>query len=116
VSDLLVSLIEGVAGAAAAAAERRRQGSRPLRATRLAYRPVAAPAQTVSVQVAPPSPPPKPVAAQPAPTPPPPPEHHGLLAPIFEGPDGLVRAILAGEIFGKPLALRGPNLWDAPGV
>ena len=117
-SDLLVSLLESVAGAVAAAAERRKDAGPP--PPRRAFAPLVA-AVPAAVQ-APAAPPPvrrapRPQNAHEAAPPSPAEVREGpLLGPIFEDSGSLTRALVSVEIFGKPLALRGPNLWDPHGV
>lgn len=117
-SDLLLSLVESIAGAVASARERQAaqaQGAAP-RPPPSAAPP--APARAVPMgRVAPTAAP----AAAPRPSAP-------ALAPegapgrpldvgaMFATSDRLVQTVVASEILGPPLAMRRQNLWDAPGV
>ena len=116
-SDILVSIIESVADAAAAAKARRdaaqAQSSPPAVPQSIVRRfqedappqPIeAASAPMEQIAVAQPSPG---DAAQPRRT---------ALRRMFATPQRLVSTVIASEILGPPLALRRHNLWDPPGV
>jgi len=115
VSDVLLSIIESIADAAAAAKARRVVAPAP---RNLVRRFTAAPAPQ-SVQPPAPVPPnarrpvvsepAKPLATAPAP--------HVSLARLFAGPESVVRAVVAAEVLGPPVGLRPrQNLWEPPGV
>jgi len=105
VSDFIVSILETVADAAAAAKARRDaaqgQPAPPRRFER------APPPPEPLVQAAPPSQPPVPAALEP---------RSLEIRRLFAGPESLVRTVVAAEILGPPLALRRQNFWDPPGV
>ncbi|MGH7715691.1 MAG: hypothetical protein ACREML_06790 [Vulcanimicrobiaceae bacterium] len=120
-SDILVSIIENIADAAATARARRAEAISAMRAPAPVLQSLAQRfTQTAAEQ---------PEYAQPEPAPPPPPEPVAmLLGPItsptrrlsvhrlFAGPESLIRTVVAAEILGPPLALRRQNLWDSPSV
>jgi hypothetical protein len=120
-SDALVSIIESLAGAAAAAAERRQ--SKVIRGK---------PALAVQPWQAPPGYPPAPpvvevagsvpaaaVASRLQPVTPPvesQPAARLNVRGLIGGEDSLIRSIIAAEIIGPPIALRRHNPWDGPSV
>lgn len=115
-SDLLVSLAESLAGAAAAAAERRRARV----ATPTPSRPQPQPRKVVvpAVGAFVPEGPGRDAAAvavarprEPAPT-----ARRLDVRQLIDSPQSLLRSVVAGEILGRPAALRSHNLWDGPSV
>jgi hypothetical protein len=112
-SDILVSIIEGIAGAVASAAEKRRVTPPPFRqwvpqdAVQQAIVPplavrTPAPARKTDAPAE---------AAQPVTTDP----RVGLRR-LFASPADVARAVVASEVLGPPIALRSQNPWDGPRV
>ena len=120
-SDLIVSIIESLAGAAAAAAEwRRTAGTNILRAPDAPRYQAWHPRE-----IRPPGPVVEPVSkavTQTAPLEPVPEVAAPAAALAFEprsliaGPHNLLRTILSAEIIGLPIALRRHNPWDDSSV
>jgi hypothetical protein len=120
VSDLLGSIAEGLAGAAAAAVERRRLSARAVPWRLPAQKPTV-----VATQAPQPATDVDQVAAVIAPDEPrsmslgePPAEPPARLdvRQLLDGPRNLVRTIVTTEVLSPPLALRRHNLWDGPSV
>jgi hypothetical protein len=120
VSDLLGSLAEGLAGAAAAAVERRRLAARAVPWRLPAREPTVVAAQapqpaTDAGQVTPVIAPAEPIAVPRAEPPADPPPRLDVRQ-LLDGPRNLLRTIFATEVISLPLALRRHNLWDGPSV
>jgi len=116
-SDLIVSIVESLAGAAATAAERRRGRD-------VATAPPPSRSQPQPLNVVVPAagatiPEPGRVAAASAVARPPKPALPARrldVRQLIDSPQSLLRSVIAGEILGAPLALRRQNLWDDPSV
>ena len=117
-SDILVSIIESVADAAAAARARRGEvvAKAPPAPAYLVQRftqdePRPQAPAPVSAAIPEPVVTPRPVAAEAAPA-----ARHIALRRLFADPQSLIRTVVAAEILGPPVALRRQNLWDSPSV
>lgn len=109
-SDILVSIIESVAEAAANARARRGEAPAPRVAFAPPQAPAPAPAPAVVVRKSH-----KPKPAAPTPADPFAPSGERRIEPklLFADPQSLIRTVVATEILGPPLALRRQNLWEA---
>ncbi|HEY1727794.1 MAG TPA: hypothetical protein VGG22_05460 [Candidatus Baltobacteraceae bacterium] len=109
-SDILVSIIESIADAAAAARARRGEEAAVLpSALPSRQAPPAAQAAPVIPVIHRAKPRVEPPPVQPA-------ERRIEPRRLFADPQSLIRTVVATEILGPPLALRRQNLWDPPGV
>ena len=108
-SDILVSIIESVADAAAARVRR----SAPVPASLVQRFTEDQPTKPAAPPPARKAPPTTTSRAAVSPTEPAPPISLGRL---FADPQSLIRTVLASEILGPPIALRRQNPWDTPGV
>ncbi|MBV8152147.1 MAG: hypothetical protein JOY59_11355 [Candidatus Eremiobacteraeota bacterium] len=116
-SDLLVSLVESIAGALANAAENRRSANAPERPPApmppRTFRPAAPPAPRVTAPA---------VRPAPAPVMTPAAEVIHAHAPavdvtaIFSHADRLLEALVISELLAPPIALRRDNRWGPPRV
>jgi hypothetical protein len=116
VSDILVSIIESIADAAATAKARRVVPPAPRSLVRR-FTAAPAPQSVAPPVVAPPS-----AARLPASEPVSPPRVPAAaprvsLAGLFSGEASILRAVVAAEVLSPPVGLRArQNLWDPPGV
>lgn len=122
-SDILVSIIESIADAAATAKARRAEALAAMRPAapvpralvrRFMQAPVPQQEREMEPMPADPAPPPAEPLVLLAPAHPP--ARHLSIRSLFAGPDSLIRTVVAAEILGPPLAMRRQNLWDSPGV
>jgi hypothetical protein len=118
-SDILVSIIESIADAAATAKARRAEAAAPAAPRYLVRRFTAAQQQAPAASVPAAPPPAPPIAAELRPVPVaavPPSQERVSVRKLFASPDSLIRTVVAAEILGPPIALRRQNLWDSPSV